>query len=161
MKLASICLGILVGLAATQSFAARKYGMAGCGLGSVLMGPKGSQILALTTNGSSANQSFGISFGTLNCVHDTEAAAYQEQEIFVTQNLTVLSKEMAQGKGESLDALASTLGCDTLDRPEVARQLQTSFSKIFQAPGAIAVLEATVEELKSHPTLSKTCKYLG
>ena len=44
-----------------------KYGTAGCGLGSMAFGdqPGGIQILAATTNGILGNQTFGITFGTL------------------------------------------------------------------------------------------------
>ncbi|MCB9072358.1 MAG: DUF3015 family protein [Bdellovibrionaceae bacterium] len=60
------------------------YGLAGCGLGSVLFGakPGGVQILAYTTNGSAGNQLFGITFGSLNCEFTeagTQAAVYLEQ----------------------------------------------------------------------------------
>ena len=45
------------------------YGMAGCGLGSILFGAKPGkiQILSGTTNGIYGNQTFGISSGTSNC----------------------------------------------------------------------------------------------
>ena len=48
----------------------RKYGRAGCGLGSVLFGPKGNQSSASSTNNSSYNQGLAITSGTSNCVAD-------------------------------------------------------------------------------------------
>ncbi len=47
------------------------YGMAGCGLGSILFGEtenRGGQILAATTNGIYGNGTFAMSSGTSNCV---------------------------------------------------------------------------------------------
>lgn len=49
----------------------RPYGMAGCGLGSMVVGKNGGQVTAGTTNGSSSNQYFGITTGTLNCIDDS------------------------------------------------------------------------------------------
>ena len=49
--------------------AQRKYGIAGCGLGSVLFGTSGG-VFAYTTNSSSGNQVFGITSGTSNCLPD-------------------------------------------------------------------------------------------
>src|SRR6266545_2071443 len=45
------------------------YGLAGCGLGSMLIGSKPGivQIFAATTNGSFGTQTFGITSGTSNC----------------------------------------------------------------------------------------------
>jgi len=42
------------------ALAAKPYGMGGCGLGSQLMGKDGNQVLAITSNGTSGNQTFGM-----------------------------------------------------------------------------------------------------
>ncbi|RYZ63378.1 MAG: DUF3015 domain-containing protein, partial [Proteobacteria bacterium] len=52
--------------AAPKRSFSRKYGTAGCGLGNMILG-KENQVFAATTNGTLGNQSFGITFGTLNC----------------------------------------------------------------------------------------------
>src|SRR5690348_11977029 len=58
------------------------YGMAGCGLGSLVFGPNDApvaQVLAATTNGTFASQTFGISSGTSNCFSGGVLRAEREQ----------------------------------------------------------------------------------
>src|SRR5437868_47659 len=58
------------------------YGMAGCGLGSLLFGPVNepfAQVLAATTNATFATQTFGITSGTSNCVSGGVIRAEREQ----------------------------------------------------------------------------------
>ena len=108
----------------TMAHAQRKYGMAGCGLGSVVMGPKGSQISAYTTNGTSGSQLYGITTGTSNCQPDRRGAMSEAQESFMFSNYATLSKEMAQGSGTTLAGLAHVLGCGETD--------QAAFNKVAQ-----------------------------
>lgn len=136
------------------------YGMAGCGLGSVVIGPSGGQISAATTNGSTSTQGFGISSGTSNCLEPSRAAAVEAQKQFFTENLATLSKEMAQGEGDSLRALSDTFGCSQEAYPTFAAQLQSSYSNIFAAPGSIAALSEVESVLKSNETLSSSCNLL-
>lgn len=58
-KAAGACFAILFIASSTQGYS-EGYGMAGCGLGSVIWG-KNSQISAATTNGSSASANFSFS----------------------------------------------------------------------------------------------------
>lgn len=90
------------------------YGMAGCGLGSIVFGQKPGmiQILAGTTNGLSGNQTFGISSGTLNCGESGKSA---KAEQFVDVNKVALENDMARGQGETLTALAQVLECKNQD----------------------------------------------
>ena len=91
---------------------AKSYGLAGCGLGSMLMGPKGNQVSASTTNETSGTQFFGITTGTSNCAEDGVALRDEESRSFAEANLPSLRQEMAQGSGENLQVLASLMGCD-------------------------------------------------
>jgi len=101
---------LVAGLAISAS--ARNYGMAGCGLGSIVMGPKGSQISAATTNGTSYTQFFGITTGTSNCAEDGVAMKDAETRSFAEANFETIRQEMAQGQGENLQVLASLMGCN-------------------------------------------------
>lgn len=101
---------LVAGLALSAN--AAKYGMAGCGLGSIAMGPKGSQVSAATTNGTSYSQLFGITTGTSNCGEDGVALKESEVTSFAAANFETLKSEMAQGKGENLTVLATLMGCD-------------------------------------------------
>ena len=58
-----------------------QYGMAGCGLGSVVISDDGFlQVFAATTNGTSYSQSFGITSGTSNCVEKGVVKMDKQQE---------------------------------------------------------------------------------
>ena len=146
-------------LAAGELQAAAKYGMAGCGLGSIVMGPRGSQVTAATTNNTGV-QTFGITSGTSNCEPGDKMAMRLEQQQFINTNLASLSKEMAQGNGDTLAAFASTLRCESKDYGTFTRQLKDSYTTIFAAPGALAVLDVSKEQLKSNPVLAQSCKGL-
>ncbi len=161
MKFSKVLL-IGVGVLACSSFAMAepKYGMAGCGLGSIVMGAKGGQISAATTNGTLGNQTFGITSGTSNCMTGTQMAALRAQENFVAQNLSTLSKEMAKGEGESLRSLAGTFGCDEAVFSTFAGKLQASYGEIYQAPGAMAVLNSIRTTLKTDAVLPAKCAQL-
>jgi len=152
--------GALLLMCPWQLEAAPAYGRAGCGLGSVMMGPTGNQISAWTSNVSSYNQAFGITSGTSNCVPEKKLAALLEQEHFIQANLSTISKEMAQGNGTTLKAYASVLGCPREVFTDFAQQMQGSYKAIFGSPGALAVLEATKEEAKDHPVLAAQCTQL-
>lgn len=144
----------------TSSFAA-PYGAAGCGLGSIVFGAKPGfmQVFAATTNGTSANQSFGITTGTSNCVPAEKTEAFNKQRDFVDTNLASLASEMAQGTGETLTAYAETLGCE-VNKDVVAKALQAGHSKIFSETSVDGVVFATHEVLKGSSEASVACKNL-
>jgi len=139
--------------------ASRKYGFAGCGLGSIVMGPKGSQLSAATTNGTSQSQYFGITTGTSNCAPDSGNSNLEAQESFMFNNYAALSKEIAQGNGTTLVGLASVLGCGETDQSSFNKVAQADHRKIFSAPGAVAALETLKESIAQDQTLAQNCKY--
>lgn len=141
------------------ALAAPPYGMAGCGLGSVLIdsNTSGSQISAATTNGSFTSQGFGITSGTSNCLEDHQWAALNAQQQFMVDNMNILSKEIAQGSGETLATFAMTFGCEEAVIADFSSSLQQSFGEIFAAPGALAALNSVRETLKSDEILSSRC----
>jgi hypothetical protein len=145
--------------APNMASASRKYGMAGCGLGSAVMGPKGSQVSAATTNGTAGSQLFGITTGTSNCVPDGGNANLEAQESFMFSNYAALSKEIAQGNGTTLAGLANVLGCGETDQPNFNKVAQADHRKIFAAPGAVAALETLKESISQNATLAQNCKY--
>lgn len=130
-KLSVLTIATLVMAFASVSFA-QEYKSAGCGLGSLAFKDEGpTQILGSTTNSSFGTQTFGMSFGTSNCPsafssgssHSEPAApaphptkskkrSALEQQQFMATNFEHIKIEMAQGQGEHLTALASTLGCN-------------------------------------------------
>ena len=84
-----ILLGTILLALSSTSFAA--HGPAGCGLGAILLkDSKGlvMNVIAATLNGSSGNQTFGMSTGTLGC-EDTSTASVASVA-FVEGNLRIL-----------------------------------------------------------------------
>jgi hypothetical protein len=152
---------IALGLLATSgsAFAARKYGTAGCGLGSIVMGRNGSQISAATTNGT-GYQSLAITSGTSNCKPDKVAVAMMEQETFLAANLVVLQKEMSQGGGESVVALGEAFGCQGTARDTAAQLLSANHEAIFANPGVEKIRDAATEMLQGHAETAQGCDRL-
>jgi hypothetical protein len=142
------------------------YGPAGCGLGSIVIGPKPGfmQVFAATTNGSSGSQVFGITTGTSNCKDGPggEASA-QERKVFVEMNYAQLSKEASQGDGEMLEAFADILGCAESDDDLQAFQAlsQEKFASLFNDHSSDAVVDSYAVALRGHDKLSKNCVRLN
>ncbi len=138
---------------------APKYGMAGCGLGSsVITTNDKAQILASTTNGTSGNQTFGITSGTSNCGSDGIVKNEKAQEVFVTVNFSSLEQEMATGKGEKLNTFAHLLGCNSDSVTKFGQMTQTSYSKILTENATPnSLISAVKSEIKKDPNLSKSC----
>jgi hypothetical protein len=129
-----------------------RYGLAGCGLGSMAFGdaPGGLQILAATINGIMGNQTFGITFGTSNCGPGLLA---QGTRNFVEANRELLAKDMARGEGESIGALTVMAGC--ADSHAVGAALQARFEAIFpsETTPASDVADAILRTLRADASL--------
>lgn len=120
------------------AFAAGENNVGSCGLGSkVWVGQKGiaPQVLAVTTNGTSANQTFGITSGTLGCTQDGVVTSAWKTAMFIDGNKIQLARDTAAGHGETLDALSSLLNIQQNDKASFAALAQSQYSVIF-APGA-------------------------
>jgi len=135
------------------------FGLAGCGLGSLVFGDqKGAiQILAATTNSLFGSQTFGITSGTSNCVDS--AAPKTGARIFIEGNREALAKDAARGSGETITTLSAVAGCK--DAKAVGSVLQKRFAQLF--PGEKVpveqVSENVIKELRADSTLA--CKNIG
>jgi len=161
--LLNVVLGIALYLLSTMSiFSAPKYGMAGCGLGSLIFSSNGFlQVSAATTNGIYGNQTFGITSGTSNCTADGIVKNEKIQETFVAINFESLEQEMASGKGEKLNAFAHLLGCGSGVTEKFGTMTKDNFSKIItESSTPSLVLAAVKDEVKKDASLSKACKVL-
>jgi len=108
----------------------------GCGAGSILFeGQSGvaPKILASTTNGSSGNQTFGITFGTLGCESDSAITSRQKLSAFIDGNMDNLARDIAKGEGETLSTLAAVWGMNTADQAEFATLAQANFAEVFSS----------------------------
>lgn len=158
-KLIASMIALGVTFTSGSAFAKRKYGMAGCGLGSVVMGKK-KQIFAATTNDSVYSQPFAISSGTSNCKPDKVMTAMMEQEHFLTANLTTIQKEMAQGGGETVAALTEVFGCEGGAQEAAAEVLSRNHAQIFAQPGVEKIRDAATESLQANTATAKGCNRL-
>lgn len=107
----------------------------GCGLGSYLIDKQGLvwNLLQVTTNGSTGTQTFGITSGTSGCKSGKIVMDKRVQE-FVASNMDTLSKEIAQGKGESLDTLVELL--EIQDKASFKLALQENYNKLYASHNA-------------------------
>ena len=122
---------IFIGLvaAAFSVSASAAYQAQGCGLGSTIWTDGSSlvhQVLGATTNGSSANQTFGMTSGTSNCELD---AMGQSQAVFIEANRVALANDIARGNGATLASLARMYGCSNVE--VVGSTLQKNYETIF------------------------------
>jgi len=140
--------------------AANQLTMSGCGLGYVIFGKdnprsRGLQILALTTNGTVANQLFGITSGTSGCTEDGALASNKQIEIFADINFTNLSEEMAKGEGEYVTAFASLLGAGEASQPALLNFFQDNYEVLIPSAETTSdeMLTNLERELETHPGL--------
>jgi hypothetical protein len=106
----------------------------GCGLGSMIIENQSTvlmQVLAATTNGTSGNQTFGISSGTSNCDQPSNWVQNERLNRFVAENMDSLAGDIAQGQGEYLSTLATLMEVPEDQRPEFYSNLQNNFSNIY------------------------------
>ncbi len=138
---------VLLSVAAVVAFGASAfagdYGSAGCGLGSLAFKENDmTQILAATTNGTFASQTFGITFGTSNCNSKGMVKMSMARESFIEANYKDLSRDVASGKGEYVTNLAKLYGFTPDNTGKFTELLQKNHGTIFAANNAkVAVNE--------------------
>ena len=106
----------------------------GVGLGTLIFeGQSGlvQQVLAATTNGSFGNQTFAISSGTSGAKQPSSIVKNEELRQFVTGNMDNLARDMATGRGETLDTLAELMNVPAAERSAFNQKLQANFGKVY------------------------------
>lgn len=140
LLLIGVVLGLGMGAQAQQGtknkslhdqFTGQGYGMAGCGLGSVVFGNKKGmvQVFAATTNGLYWNQTFGISSGTSNCGESGKMATSE----FIKTNRLALEKDVVRGQGETIASLQAVMDCKNND---FSVSMKKQYSQEFPQGGA-------------------------
>lgn len=129
----------------------------GCGLGAQLFDGQsglGPHILAATTNGSSANQTFGMSTGTFGCEVD-QKINYQAS-VFVNENIQQIAVDFSRGQGETLDSLVNLLGVAEQDKDLFASVVRSNFADIFSSEkiNAQGVLDNLAAVMRDNEKLS-------
>jgi hypothetical protein len=121
----------------------------GCGWGSmVFAGQTGvpAQVLAATTNGTSGNQTFGITSGTAGCSKDGVVPSYAKLEMFTGSNIDRLAADMSAGQGEVLATMANLLGIEESDKLAFYQVTHSNFDEIFNS--ADITSEQVLENMK-------------
>jgi hypothetical protein len=110
-----------------DEFTGQGYGVAGCGLGSIVFGAKPGmiQVVAATLNGW-GGQTFAISTGTSNC--DIPESG-QQAAVFIEVNKEIVRKEAARGEGETIKALAGILNCGS--EQDLGAELKGQYDRYF------------------------------
>ena len=114
----------------------------GCGLGTLLWENKADnstlfQAFQATTNATSGNQTFGITSGTLNCKQPDKFVRNDKLMHFVQANMDNLAKDIAMGRGETLDTFAELLGVNPAENAAFNANLQANFDKIFPSENVV------------------------
>ena len=157
MRIKILLIGLVL-LAPATAVAVPNVG--GCGLGSKLFAGQSGiapQVLAVTTNGTSGNQTFGITTGTSGCTQDGVVKTNWQTAMFIDSNTTKLAKDMSVGHGESLESLASLLGMQQQDKELFFAETKANFEQIFPTRDttSLHVMIAIREVLSGNPQLSQ------
>lgn len=132
MKKSLLFTGLL--LLPLTAIAAESDNVGKCGWGSKLMeGNAGiaPQVLAVTTNGTSGNQTFGITSGTSGCTRDGVVRSNWKTALFIDNNVNKLAHDVSKGSGETLDSLASLLNVEENDKSAFFEVAKNNFNNIF------------------------------
>ncbi len=131
----NIALGVILALAPVSMVLAASNNV-GCGVGSIIFkGQSGiaSQVLAVTTNGTLGNQTFGISSGTLGCATDGVVDSPAKVSMFIDTNLDKLAQDMSVGRGEALNSLADLIGIEAAAKASFFSMTKAHFGEIISS----------------------------
>ena len=144
----------------TTASAAGGHGPAGCGLGTAVIFKGANEwhehVLAATTNGTSGNQTFGMTSGTLGC-QDAGGPLASGVDLFLDNNMEQLAAETATGQGETLAALSELIGVDAADTATFNTALKANFDQIFSSEEVTSgqAYDALVSVMKQDTVLAK------
>lgn len=154
---------LLLGAVLIASPAIALANPAGCGLGThvVFKNPQSwtDYVLAATTNGTSGNQTFGMTSGTLGCEAANGPLAYRVNG-FLDNNLEQLAMDSAAGEGESLTALSELIGIEEADSALFKASVKANFDNLFasEESSSADVYDALVDMMNRDVRLAK---YVG
>mgnify|MGYP003593116214 FL=1 len=142
----------IIGLVAALGLTASVYANenTGCGLGSLVIKQQNTvalQVLAATTNGTSGNQTFGITSGTSNCDKPSNFVSNDKLNKFVSENMDELAMDISAGQGETLTTVAKLMNVE--DTKAFSSKLQANFTNIY-----------TSENVTSANVIDSIAKYM-
>jgi len=159
-NLVGIGLLSLVLLAAPSTVMAVAPGGPNCGWGNLLFrGAKGlpSHLVAVTTNGSTGNQTFGMTSGTNGCSVEGHLTYGGKDMIDVSSIMDEFSEDVARGNGDALNTVAVMFGVQVQDRGVFAEVMHDHFATIFPDENVTAreVLTSVNLVMRSDERLAK------
>jgi hypothetical protein len=151
-------IGTAILIAASTNAYAVAPGGGGCGWGNLLFdGQSGPapHILAVTTNGTSGNNTFGMTTGTNGCQTDG-ALSYGGKSLFAGI-MNEFSEDVAAGQGEALNAVAVMMGVQAEDRDTFAQVTHENFNVLFPSENVTAeeVMTSLQAVMKADARLAK------
>ena len=131
----------------------------GCGWGTMVFEGKSgkmNEILAVTTNGTLGNQTFGITSGTAGCDEGATIAS-AEVQIYASANMDKLARDMAVGQGETLDSLAELMQIEQTDKAKFFALTKQNFDQIYSSENVTTgeMLTALQDLMAKDPALAK------
>lgn len=133
----------------------RPYGMAGCGLGTLVMDKRSSQVLVATTNGTGM-QTIGITLGTSNCVDEATSQVAHKMDKYIHINKIQLAGDVAKGNGETIVALSEVIGCQSSQN--LGSALKASYSDVFANDFTTnEVTDSIITVIQKDTQLSQEC----
>lgn len=148
-------LGLTLCGTACFNASAYHYGMAGCGLGSLVFEDKPGkiQILAATTNDILTPQTSAITSGTSNCYEEQAKVA----NVYMENNHNSLLMDISRGNGETLSGLSKIFECQ-----DEARFNETLKNKVDLLDATKDNLGARIKAtISNDSTLATSCKIVG
>ncbi|MCB5161012.1 DUF3015 domain-containing protein [Marinomonas algarum] len=158
-----LVLSIALATVSVSSFAAGGHGPAGCGLGTEYVFKDADvwyeHVLAATTNGTSGNQTSGMTSGTLGC-EDANGPLSGMVAVFMNENIEPLAVDMAKGEGETLSALAALMGVQNADKALFNEQMKQNFDQVFASAETTpaSAYQGVIDVMSKNAELNK---YLG
>ena len=158
LLLAKASLFIFV-LSSSMVAKAYHYGMAGCGIGSLVFQdqPGMIQIVAGTLNNLVIPQTSAITTGTSGC-HDTSE---NMADLFFKTNKHAILQEMALGQGEALDGISKIYDCSAPESLNSA--LRKNYPDIVgeSSPSSDELRYGIESVIRKNPMLLDSCKELA
>jgi len=163
---AAVALLAMVSLVVPPAAMADSKG-ASCGVGKVVMDGKSGKdahVVAVVIDFAisavlGSLVTFGMTSGTLGCNPEATIQIDQLQEEFVAQNYNNLAEDMAQGRGQYLDAMAALVGCSGEAVTSFSRMGQEKYEVLFseQAQDARTWLNGLKGEMRKDNRLAVAC----
>ncbi len=152
-----LAVGVTCLMMSSVVIAKGSHTMAGCGLGYTLFASKDNtqviQIIAATTNGTSGNQTFGITSGTLGCTENGMIAKNKTAEVYAEVNLRQLYHDIAAGQGETLQAFSQIIGVKAAQRDSFCQIMKSNFSALSANSSSLDFLAQVDKIVSSRPEL--------